>query len=538
MKFTEALSAPLKRLFKQSDPLMERAQEYREKWGLPKKTPKRDLARYQRFDNYLSDLIVQMNSSRRYILDPSFSYTRDPDYHRKVWREPVIAKAIWTRATNVVGGDWYLEDADEESAPLTEVFKQLIGKCSRFQESLIHMAFAFFTGSEWCKIDPKFDAIDPLKMGSKDQWWFMQRLRPMDRSRFHLEFHDEEDRRYWEWAIGNPILARTEVIPPEEWHLYVRHVWLDWEHQYGYGWGIGDGMAVNWEIKQTLKRYLATGLERFAWPWIIVKTDEESEPVTASLGASHVTDRLVFEKIRKMRQAGILRMDTSDEITTLDMGTTGNQIILNAIDYIDKENVEYILGASAQVGGHGIQAQAGAYASDQVEADSSDAYMGYDRTVLDETCTEQVISRLSHFNQIPISRLGIAENGIPYSQMRPPKFHLGRKKRDDPMNALMEAQGIQQLGYKVDMGDLSERVGWKLEEDPMAGMGGMGMPGFGAMPQAGMPGEEQPQEGQEETENFFEARSKASAVQRFQALNMPARTGISNDELYRLFVGR
>ena len=531
------------------------ASDYATTYKLPAPNPKRNLARYQRFNSYLTELSTVMDQGRRYILDPSFAVARDQDFHRKFWRELAIAKAVWTRATNVVGGEWHLEDADENSTPLTEAIEHIIKGISRFRESLLHMSLAFFSGGEWTKIEARVENTDAIRSGVPAHWWLPKRLRLMDRSRFHLEYDDDYDvtssskhdtsRRTYYWTIFNPLNRRTEAIPAAEMQLYMHHTWMDFEHSFGHGWGLAWALEPHWEIKQNLLKYLVTGARRFAWPWVIWKRDEDSEPVDSGLGAAAQTDRQIMAKLLKMQNLGNLIIDKDDDLTTLDLGTAGNGLIAQALDYVDKLTVEFILGSSAAVGGHGQQAQGGAYASDAVEADASAAYIGYDRVALEETMTEQLIGRIWRNNKMNFEGMG-------FGGMQPPIFRLGKNKRDDPLASIEQATGLSAIGFPIVLAQLAERSGWDAatEEqqangealsDPMADMGMFAPPPM-ADPNA-VPTDPNAPGGAEEdaetvpAEDTFQAAESGALARRFMATK-PKGVAMTNGELLSMFSER
>ena len=521
---------------------------------IPPALPTRRRAVYQRYDTYLSDLITQVSRERRYILDQNFAYKRDERFFLKYRREPAIGKAVWTRQTNVVGNGWHLEEADEESAALTPIFEALIKKIKGFQGMLIRLSHAFWSGDEWEKLLSRYENADPGKDGVQARWWVIYGTKHHNRDRFHVEwqnakYNDGSERRHWYWAMANPYTYRTELLSPQELEGYIHHVWLDMEEFFGRGYGLSDSLAIYWELKQLFVKYLGTGLERFAWPWIIAKTDEESEPYNSSQGAPFTTSRLILEKINKMRQAGVLVIDAADEITTLDLGTGGNALILSAIDYLDKMSVEYILGASAQVGGHGEQAQGGAYASDAVEADSADAYIGYDRQSLEETITAQVIERLWRYNRAHFQRMGLAH-------LTPPKFKLGLKKKDDPLMAIQEVALMTQAvpSWEFRKSQVEERVGWDFatnndreKGDVIGGATGMMDPlmmTLGAqapesidprMDEGNTQGEAEEGSVAAGPEQFSELR-KGARAQRMIARPAPKRLGMTRDEIMAVWM--
>jgi len=394
------------------------------------------------------------------------------------------------------------------------------------------------------RILSRFEDMDPTRTGVPAKWWVPKRLKPLDRDRFHLEFRDVRYtdgsmRRHWIWAIRNPIERRAELIPPAEAESYIHHVWLDTEEAYGYGYGLSDAVAVYHELKQLFVKYLATGLERFAWPWIIAKTNDMSEPVTAELGAAFKTDRKILERLAKMRLGGILHIDTEDEITTLDLGAKGNSIILQAIDYLDKMIVEVILGASAQVGGHGTQANSGAYASDKVEDSSSQAYMGYDRESLEDTINDQLIARIIKFNRANLDALGMAG-------MIAPRFRLGIKKRDDPMTAIAELAQLKVAfpEWKFVKSQVTERTGWDYASDEDIASGDVlesAQPIFDMLGGGGgvadTQTEENPQPAESPQPAEFGARRDGARMARFHAMGVGERLGMARAEIARMFSG-
>ncbi len=426
---------------------------------LPLRTD-RPVAYHTFFDHYMSELVSELTAGKNYILDPNFGYSRDELYFDKVMREPAIGMAILTRQKQVVGGEWHFQ-ADESNDPrqkeLIPIYERAFKRISRFKEGLFFLSRAFFPGSEWVKILSRFEYWNPT--GQKSGWWWMpKRLKPMDRRRWHMEWFtrknsQDQEVRHWRWTLFNPYMYRQEIVPPHELQAYIHHVWYDLEPQLGHGWGIGDGLALHWEIKQNLMKYLVTGMERFAWPWVAFFSDGRSNAFDVDLGTSAVTDRLILSKLRKMRQAGVIWLEKDDKVQFLDAGGKGHaEGLLKAIQYVDKASTEYILGASAPSGGSTTD-KGGSYAASSVEDDSQQAYLGYDRGILEETINATLVARFHRFNERNLYDLGFA--GVP-----PPTFKLGERKRMDPLEAIHEAQEFVNAGGQIKRTDLHERGDW------------------------------------------------------------------------------
>ncbi len=462
--------------------------------------PVRRRAAYNRLDKFLSDLLSDLYRGRQWLTDPSYAYKRDPDFVAKVWRDPVIGKAILSRSQEVIGGDYYFEaPAHPHGKRMAAAYTEIFSGIGRFHSTLLHWAKAFFFGSEWAKILGGHKLADPCRSGSKRWWWLPRAVQPMDRRRWHREWSSfdaktvdgkHREKRINYWALYNPYAQETQIPEPMEMELYIQHVWMDEERAYGFGWGISDGLALYWEAKQTLLKYLLVGLERYAWPWVVIKTDEASQMFDADLGTAHSTTRQLLSKFRKMRMSGVMVIDKDDDVDTLAVDGRQTDGLLNAMRYLDKGAVEYIRGASMADGGHGKAEGGGSRARSQTEAESASTYStAYDAPILEETINTKLVRIIHKYNAGNFEAAGFAD-------CPPAIFHLGRQKRTDPLkdlNVLTQLLGLPiapgSPPIRLKMSDVLARAGHQAAspEDIASGdyLEAGGAPAGGAMP--GMP---------------------------------------------------
>mgnify|MGYP003136646952 CR=1 FL=1 len=123
----------------------------------------------------------------------------------------------------------------------------------------------------------------------------------------------------------------------------------------------------------------------------------------------------------------------------------------------------------------------GSYALANVQQNSTESLVTYDRQTLEETLTDDLLGCLWFYNHANLCELGIAS--------QPPRFEISQHQRQDPRERAQVAQQLFAMGVPLSMQDVLDQTGFKRPEDgeetitkpeQLPGLGGF--PGLGGLP--------------------------------------------------------
>ncbi|MGE3853616.1 MAG: DUF935 family protein [Planctomycetota bacterium] len=378
----------------------------------------------------------------------------------------MIAKAINQRLHYTAACDWYLEAPDHGSRELIPYFDTLLRRIEGFSAARLNLSRATIEGTRWARIIGRSGVVNLL--GDRDEspqrWWWIEQLADIDKRRLRLDrepadHHGDNDSDApgdnWFWNLYDPLADEwRRVEHPEH---FIRHTACPDEGSLGYGRSLLESLWFYWRAKTALFGYMCEGAERFAFPWIVARIGAGSElnqdPALGSAfpAADERADALIAA-LEKMRRASVLVLDSEDQVQTVDLSGQGNALILDLVRYVDRCMVELILGASMPTGS-GTDTGGGSYARAQVERESTDDLLQFDRESLEDTLTRDLIGALWRYNRPAFAALGL-------DHLNPPCLRLGRAPRRKPDDAIALIERCARIGVPLLSSEVYDALGF------------------------------------------------------------------------------
>jgi hypothetical protein len=365
---------------------------------------------------------------RAEIDDPDFLLSKDSEAYKKLRREPRLQQAIRHRQHLVAGRSWRIEpasasDDDKQAAALVT---SLVAQVGAFTRARSNLAEACLTGLAVARIYGDWQLLD--LGGGVRRWWAPTRLAPIDKRRIRLVRP----------APGAPLRWEIRDYEEQEWvvldrpECYVWHVYDDAEAGVGYGLGLGEALWHLWRSKTILLQYALQHAERWAHGVVEVGVDRLSPAVDGLTNAQIVENWLTLLP-KQMSRHGLVH-DLADKVTLLESDCTGAEFVLQLVRYHDDTAVSLILNSNLPTS----VSSGGSYALADVQADSLESTILYDRELLDETLTRDLVGVVWRANLPTIQALGLRPSGCP-------AFATTSRRRKD----IQVLQVAQQMGLPL-----------------------------------------------------------------------------------------
>lgn len=440
------------------------------------------------YDLYVHSLQSQYMNGYR-IWDPSYALANDPLAYEKLDKDPVIFHAKEIRKQRVAGNNWTLEPGGEAPADvsLAKVLEKLIRKIRNFIMARANLAEAFMKGSQFQRIAGRREFMmlgDGLTPAIGRMWWVPKELRDVSRMRFIAKPIRAEDGSYQtEWQMWNMTSYTWEKWEHPEW--YVKHKYDLTEETLGYGRGLIDTIYYYWRAKEVVMEQGLAGLERWANGILTAKVDGARDAATDKPNTAVVEDWVNALQVHRSRH--VIVYDKQDEIQVLTGGMEGHQMVQEWLRYLDNSITRSIVYSILPTGG---DSGSGSLARAETESDTMEGGMQFDRELLSDTLTDDLVKLVYNLN---VANLG--EIGLSGAEM--PKFAIVHQKMTDPLKEVQVATTAISGGIDLPRSEVYRRIGYpepKPGDEVFAGrqaapnpFGGDG--GFG-----GFPGDKDPED--------------------------------------------
>lgn len=387
------------------------------------------------------------------LYNPDYSLSRDPEIWEKIRRDATIAQAIDTRLHMVAGRTWHcepgaMEEVDKGAASICD---ELLRHLKDFTESRLQLATACFRARSYAFIEGKVETRT-FGDGQARQWWVPTRLRDIDPRRVDYEpvrYYDEDgvERVRVKQQLWSVMREQYEPITPENQRRFIRVIYRNEEARLGYGRGLLDSIYFLWWMKSVVLKEGLQGLERWSQGILIGKVDANREGSTGKTSEA-IRDEL-FESLRDMRSRNVIVMGAEDDIEVRDGGSAGHQMCMDFIKYMDERLLSLILGSVLPFGG---AEESGSYARAQIEAETTNSLIQFDRDKLDESITSDLIEFLWVHNYKNFAQLGMANAA-------PPLFRTDLAARDNPTEAASIITALSAIGLPMKLSEVYRKVG-------------------------------------------------------------------------------
>lgn len=392
-------------------------------------------------DIYVQALSAAYRAGRR-IYDPEFALRQDPEIYEKIRRDAVIAQALTFRKHLIAGRSWNIEPSGTEPADkkAAVVVRELIAKIERLSSTLFNLAEAVVRGSAYALIIGRRMTLRIADFPPMT-WWVPVRLKDVDRRRFR-QVVDDDGNSHWEfWSVKR---YRWEKLENPGW--FVRHIYDDTEPSLGYGRGLLEALYFYNYAKQVALERGLQGLERWAMGILLAAVD--SLRVNSNTTDSDDLVQQWIDTVNAMRSQHVLVYDKNDSFSVLTGGGEGWQIVREILEYLDNAMRTLILGANLPTSA----TEGGSFALGQVQENSTEALVQYDRRLLEETLTRDLVGRVLDMN-----RANFVSLGLPLDR---PRFNIAQEKREDPSSSIQVIATAISAGISLRRDEVYQKIGF------------------------------------------------------------------------------
>lgn len=458
------------------------------------------LSRNSRGTMMYTDAISAVWSWWDLIADPSYALREDLDIWEVAQRDPKVYQGIQQRLNAIAGREWRVMPRSSSKSPTAKLKASIIDAMLRrvphFQDARRRLAQSVFRGQAselitgrrefvsladkpsmmwWCctglkHIDPRRFVVRPMREKRKDgtvkvrgqlymsviptyQSIPTQKVVPLGGARGQFDAQPRADRsQLW--------YGRYVPVDHPEW--FVRIIYDDEEARLGFGRGLMDAVYFYLWVKSIVWREGLQGLERFVHGVPILTLDPSKRGATDQ--ASETIRDTALAKLKIMRAGHGYALNAGETLQWAEPGGTGNNMVMNFLDYIDRSLMSVITGASLKSGGD--SKETGSYASDAVGMEVSDNVVQYDRDKIDEDIGLDLIGLLCKLNRPQFESLGQLLKMPGLADEPDPVFTTVVKKKLDPLSVLQLAQGAAQVkGLDLLKTEIYDGLGYSMPEE-------------------------------------------------------------------------
>ena len=385
--------------------------------------------------NPVGDLYSQALSSLYHnswrIIEPSFAQEKEGNVWELIQRDPTIEQAILQRRSIIAAKTWQVVPAtkDEPDVLLADLVREVLEGIEGFASSRAMLANAVFRAREYAYIRGRRRLHRFQGASSAREWWLPNDLQHVDKLRIQYTNDRTDDggfrtrpqlfsirRRQWEDIAGGLR------------HKFVSVKFGDEESRLGYGRGLLDTLYFLWWAGSRVMKDMLQGVERSAQGTRIGKVDTTKRAASGKDADTQMDDMLdVLEKAKGRHEIVI---DKDDDLVIEDAPTGGLQFAQGVFEKIESLKIAVCMGS---VRPFGANVDTGSFAQAKTEADTADERTEFDRAVIDEAITSDLIGCFMYRNRRELAAEGLG-------QARRPKFQTSSQKIDDPRANAERAQ--------------------------------------------------------------------------------------------------
>lgn len=401
-------------------------------------------------DIYVHQLASMVSTGRAH--DQSIALARDPNIYEKLRLDATVAHLIQVRKHMVAGSRWQLEpasnaDVDKKGAEVMERILDIGVK--RFATARFDLTEAIFTGSAFARITGKQRFLTIFD-GIPRQFWLPEELIDVDRRRFDKIYITEKDPVTGEpavrvqWRMFDYLKNDWVNWDHPEW--YVKNVYNDYEETLGYGAGLIDSMYFYWRAKEILWKAGLQGAERWALGFMVAKVDNARDASSGKTNQQIVNS--FMNELEKQRSQHYFIMDKVDELEVLPGPGQGSEIVERLINYCDMQLRLLVLGSNLPTQATG----GGSYNLAEVQQGTTDTLVKYDRSLLAEALTNDLLALTWNVNRPALVSLGLGAAEMP-------KLTILDERRSDPKMMAEVTKTILDAGIPLKADEVYELLG-------------------------------------------------------------------------------
>lgn len=405
--------------------------------------------------------------------DPSAILARDHDVEEKMLADPDIGHAVNYRRHLVAGRQWQIQpdpDVGQDGDVATTVATALLRKVRRFTEARHKLARAFFSGARYARIHGRLQRLT-IGDGKPRDWWCPVKLEDVDKRRLRIvprNVGTEKLSATWElWDVGT---AQWRVLTQDEWSGFVRHTYQDEEGSLGYGRGLRDALGLVWYAKENVLQDSLLAAERFGGGLLKARIDGARDAQSGKPNQQVIREWI--NVLQGMRSKHVLVHDRQDDVEFVQSDANGWELQRELREEFRTQVFTLVLGANVTQSAN----KGGSYALAEVQENSTEAIIRFDRESLEESLTDDLIGYTWRRNWANLVELRI--------QNQMPRFSIDHEQKMDPTQRATVAQTLYNMGVPLASEDIYEQTGFRrprdnedvIESAPAMPVGG---PGFG-----------------------------------------------------------
>lgn len=386
--------------------------------------------------------------------DPSLWLLREPELESKMLRDADIAHALQYRRHQIAGQRWSCVPRIENSprAPMSvAIATELLDGIRGFTSARLNLARAFFSGARFARIHGKPRTL-AIGDGKPRTWWCPERLEDEDKRYYRavprVDDVTGETSAHWQrWDM-----AAQEFAPLSEDAATqtIRHVYQDDQETLGHGRGLREALAWWWYAKTQVFSESLQAVERFAQGILTAKIDGARDAETGLPNTELIREwQAVLEDLRGKN---VLVHDNADSIEVISGSSEGWQLLAGMREELRSTIFTLVMGANLTTSAN----SGGSYALAEVQENSTEALIQYDREVLEETLTQHLLGCVWTMNHANLVELGIAEEK--------PRLTITNEKREDPKMRADVAAVLHGMGVELSLQDVLEQTGFRKPE--------------------------------------------------------------------------
>jgi len=384
--------------------------------------------------------------------DPSLWLFRDPEVEEKMLRDADIRHAVGYRRHLIAGKDWSLVPRDETN-PIgclaVHVGTTLLKEIEGFTQARMNLARAFFSGARFARIhgEPR---ILTLGDGKPRTWWVPTRLEDIDKRMYQIVPHNDSGdlSAHWErWDVGE---AAYEVETRRDALHTIKHVYQDDEASLGHGSALREALGWWWYAKEHVFQESLAAVEKFAQGVLTAKVDGARDAETGLPNNELIAEWTAV--LEDLRARHVLVYDKADEIEILPGGGDGWQLLETIRAELRNTIYTLVMGANITTAAN----DGGSYALAEVQENSTEALIQFDRETLQETLSKSLIGCLWFRNHANLVELGI--------EKEKPLFNVTQEKRQDPQERATVASTLSAMGVDLSLAEVLEQTGFSAPE--------------------------------------------------------------------------
>jgi hypothetical protein len=286
--------------------------------------------------------------------------------------------------------------------------------------------------------------------GKPRTWIVPTRLEDMDKRMFRIvpDIHGDELAAHWEsWDVFE---QRWESESVTDARTTIRHVYQDDQATLGHGRALREALGWWWYAKEHVFQESLQAVERFAQGIIHAKIDGARDAATGKPNSQLISDWQ--DVLEDLRARHVLVSDAGDEIEVISGNAEGWQLMTDIRAELKATITTLILGANLTT----TATEGGSYALAEVQENSTEALVQYDRETLEETLTDDLLGCVWYKNHANLVELGIHE--------QKPRFAITQEKRLDPKERAEVGAVLHGMGVDLSLDDLLEQTGFRKPE--------------------------------------------------------------------------